>query len=226
MPTKKPPVTTPLHLLQQLSQTLLVHLEEACSQALQDAEKALAKLEKRRGRVQEKLHGARAKLQDAALAGKAKAQVRARKAVDELEPLLDELKMRQAETRDYIVRLRHDTLQALELAQGVAQVREAAARALVAPADRSESTPAPNAAARKPAAPRRAKSTPAAPAGEAPAKRTTARTPRPAAAAEQPAKPAAIRKPTAARRGRSSASASVDSVAASAPSAADEPGAS
>ncbi|MFD1692175.1 AlgP family protein [Azotobacter chroococcum] len=113
-----------MHLLQQLSQSLLVHLEEACTQALQDAEKALAKLEKQRSKVQEKLHEARAKLQDAALAGKAKAQVRGRKAVDELEPLLDELKARQAETRDYIVRLRHDTLQALELAQGVAQVRK------------------------------------------------------------------------------------------------------
>ncbi|MFD2406752.1 AlgP family protein [Azorhizophilus paspali] len=123
MPIKKSPVTTPLHLLQQLSQSLLVHLEEACSQTLQDAEKALAKLEKQRSKVQEKLHEARAKLQDAALAGKAKAQVRSRKAVDELEPLLDDLKARQAETRDYIVRLRHDTLQALELAQGVAQVR-------------------------------------------------------------------------------------------------------
>ncbi|MEE4464428.1 AlgP family protein, partial [Azotobacter chroococcum] len=199
MSTKKPPVTTPLHLLQQLSQNLLVHLEEACTQALQDAEKALAKLEKQRSKVQEKLHEARAKLQDAALAGKAKAQARGRKAVDELEPLLDELKARQAETRDYIVRLRHDTLEALELAQGIAQVREAAARTLMAPgtppAAQPQSKPAPKAAARKPAASRRTK--PAAAAGEAtaPAKRT----PRPAAAAEQPAKPAAPRKPAARR---------------------------
>ncbi|MDV7212206.1 AlgP family protein, partial [Azotobacter beijerinckii] len=162
MPAKKPPVTTPLHLLQQLSQNLLVHLEEACAEALQDAEKALAKLEKQRSKVQEKLHEARARLQDAALAGKAKAQAKGRKTVDELELLLDELKARQAETRDYIVRLRHDTLQALELAQEIARVREAAAQALAAPraavpAGKPKSQPAPKAAARKPAVTRAAR---------------------------------------------------------------------
>ena len=54
MSAKKKPVSTPLHLLQQLSGSLLEHLEEACSQALADAEKLLAKLEKQRGKAQEK----------------------------------------------------------------------------------------------------------------------------------------------------------------------------
>ncbi len=70
MSAKKKPVSTPLHLLQQLSGSLLEHLEDACSQALADAEKLLAKLEKQRGKAQEKLHNGRLKLQDAAKAGK------------------------------------------------------------------------------------------------------------------------------------------------------------
>ena len=48
MSAKKKPVSTPLHLLQQLSGSLLDHLEDACTQALADAEKLLAKLEKQR----------------------------------------------------------------------------------------------------------------------------------------------------------------------------------
>ena len=71
MSATKKPVNTPLHLLQQLSSSLLEHLENACSTALADAEKLLAKLEKQRGKAQEKLHKSRTKLQDAATAGKA-----------------------------------------------------------------------------------------------------------------------------------------------------------
>ena len=59
MSAKQKPVNTPLHLLQQLSGSLLEHLESACSQALADAEKLLAKLEKQRGKAQEKLHKSR-----------------------------------------------------------------------------------------------------------------------------------------------------------------------
>ena len=81
MSAKQKPVNTPLHLLQQLSGSLLEHLESACSQALADAEKLLAKLEKQRGKAQEKLHKSRTKLQDAATAGKSKAQAKAKGAV-------------------------------------------------------------------------------------------------------------------------------------------------
>ncbi len=76
MSAKKKPVNTPLHLLQQLSGSLLEHLEDACSQALADAEKLLAKLEKQRGKAQEKLHNSRIKLQDAATAGKSRHRAR------------------------------------------------------------------------------------------------------------------------------------------------------
>lgn len=79
MPTNnKKSVSTPLHLLQQLSHSLLEHLEKACTQALVDAEELLTKLEKQRVKAQEKLHDARSKLQDAAKAGKAKAQEKPR----------------------------------------------------------------------------------------------------------------------------------------------------
>ena len=94
MSANKKSVNTPLHLLQQLSGSLLEHLESACSQALADAEKLLAKLEKQRGKAQEKLHKAREKLQEAAHAGKSKAQAKAKSSVKELEQLLDSFKDR------------------------------------------------------------------------------------------------------------------------------------
>ena len=128
MSANKKPVNTPLHLLQQLSGSLLEHLENACSQALADAEKLLAKLEKQRGKAQEKLHKSRLKLQDAAAAGKAKAQDKAKSAVGELEKLLNSLKDHQTETRTYIAQLKRDAQESLKLAQGVGKVREAAAK--------------------------------------------------------------------------------------------------
>ncbi|MCF5775590.1 transcriptional regulator, partial [Pseudomonas poae] len=130
MSAKQKPVNTPLHLLQQLSGSLLEHLESACAQALADAEKLLAKLEKQRGKAQEKLHKSRTKLQDAATAGKSKAQAKAKDAVKELEDLLDALKDRQAETRTYISQLKKDAQESLKLAQGVGRVKEAVAKAL------------------------------------------------------------------------------------------------
>ena len=130
MSASKKPVSTPLHLLHQLSGSLLEHLESACSQALADAEKLLAKLEKQRGKAQEKLHKSRLKLQDAAVAGKNKAQNKAKGAVGELETLLDSLKDRQSQTRLYIVQLKRDAQESLKLAQGVGKVQEAASKAL------------------------------------------------------------------------------------------------
>ncbi len=130
MSAKKKPVNTPLHLLQQLSGSLLEHLEDACSQALTDAEKLLAKLEKQRGKAQEKLHKSRTKLQDAATAGKAKAQTKAKDAVAELEELLDALKERQTETRTYILHLKRDAQESLKLAQGIGRVKEAVGKVL------------------------------------------------------------------------------------------------
>jgi len=65
MPAKKKALNTPLQLLQELSNSLLVHFDKACRQAVAEAESALAKLEKQRGKAQDKLLKARARLDEA-----------------------------------------------------------------------------------------------------------------------------------------------------------------
>lgn len=130
MSAKKKPVSTPLHLLQQLTGSLLEHFEQACTQALTDAEKILAKLEKQRVKVQEKLHKQRSKVEAAATAGKAKAQAKAKANGQVLEATLSELQRRQSETRQYIGELKNDIQASLALVQGVGKVREAAANAI------------------------------------------------------------------------------------------------
>ncbi|WP_052393452.1 AlgP family protein [Pseudomonas rhizosphaerae] len=180
MSANKKPVNTPLHLLQQLSGSLLEHLESACSQALADAEKLLAKLEKQRGKAQEKLHKSRTKVQDAAAAGKKKKQAKAHDSVAELEQVLDDLKDRQAETRAYIVELKRDAQDSLKLAAGVGRVQEAAGKAIEARSAKPKATTATG-----------SKSTSA-------ATRTPAKTATPGSAARAAAKPAAS-KPAASR---------------------------
>ncbi|MDP3848565.1 MAG: AlgP family protein [Pseudomonas sp.] len=132
MSAKKNAVTTPLHLLQNLSHSLLEHLENACAGALVDAEKLLAKLEKQRGKGQDLLHTARVKLQDAAVAGKAKSQAKSKLLIADLEALLDGLQERQAETRAYIAELKRDAQESLKLAQGIGKVKEAVSKVLSA----------------------------------------------------------------------------------------------
>jgi hypothetical protein len=130
MSAKKNVVSTPLHLLQNLSHSLLEHLETACTGALVDAEKLLAKLEKQRGKGQDLLHTARVKLQDAAVAGKAKSQAKSKVLIADLEALLDGLQERQAETRAYIAELKRDAQESLKLAQGIDKVKEAVTKVL------------------------------------------------------------------------------------------------
>lgn len=193
MSSKKKPVTTPLHLLQQLSHSLLEHLQDACSAAQADAEKLLAKLEKQRGKAQDKLHDARGKLEAAAAAGKQKAQGKARAAIDELETLLESLQQRQADTRHYILQLKRDAEDSLKLAQGVGKVRDAAAKALGA---REVAARQVSASAAKPAAKPRTARRPAASTSKAVSKAPAGQAaPRkPAASKAVVAKPAA-RKP-------------------------------
>ncbi|PYY70019.1 transcriptional regulator, partial [Pseudomonas jessenii] len=203
MSATKKPVNTPLHLLQQLSGSLLEHLETACSEALADAEKLLAKLEKQRGKAQEKLHKSRTKLQDAAASGKAKAQAKAKGAVGDLEELLDALKDRQSETRGYILQLKRDAQESLKLAQGVGRVQEAVGKALSLRAAKPAAAPAKKAAA-KPAA------------AKAPAKPAAAKPVAKTAAAKPAAKPAA-RKPAAASAAKPAAKTTAAKPAAARP---------
>ncbi|AHL74003.1 alginate regulatory protein [Stutzerimonas stutzeri] len=209
MPAKKNPVSTPLHLLQQLSHSLVVHLQKACGEAQRDAEVLLAQLEKQRGKTQEKIVKARAKLDDAGNAGKSKAQTKARAKLAELDDVLAVLQARQSETLSYLAELKRDAEQSLKLAQGVTQVEKAAAQALAS----REKPATPRAASKakagsntaKPAADVSAGSNIAS--GKAPvrAARSPARRARPdaakASAAEKPAeaKTPATKAPSAAR---------------------------
>ena len=197
MSAKKNPVSTPLHLLQHLSHSLLEHLENACSEALVDAEKMLAKLEKQRGKGQDLLHKARTKLQDAAVAGKAKAQAKAKDAIEELESLLDGLQERQAETRTYIAQLKRDAQESLKLAQGVGKVKEAAAKALDLRAAKSAAPAAKAAVKKAPVAKAPAAKAPAVKAAvaKAPAAKPAARKPAAKAVASKPAAKPAVKAP-------------------------------
>jgi hypothetical protein len=197
MSAKKNPVSTPLHLLQHLSHSLLEHLENACSEALVDAEKMLAKLEKQRGKGQDLLHKARTKLQDAAVAGKAKAQAKAKDAIEELESLLDGLQERQAETRTYIAQLKRDAQESLKLAQGVGKVKEAAAKALDLRAAKSAAPAAKAAVKKAPAVKAPAVKAPAVKAAvaKAPAAKPAARKPVAKAVASKPAAKPAVKAP-------------------------------
>jgi hypothetical protein len=179
MSAKKKPVTTPLHLLQQLTASLLEHFEDACTQALTDAEKILAKLEKQRAKVQQKLHKQRSRVEDAAAAGKAKAQAKARANVEALEGSLSDVQRLQGETRQYIGELKNDIQSGLALVQGVGKVREAVAQALDRRATTGKGTavPASGKPARKPptrpAVPRSGAGKPATPATDSAADSAT-----------------------------------------------------
>ena len=153
-----------------------------------DAEKLLAKLEKQRGKAQEKLHKSRLKLQDAATAGKAKAQAKAKEGVADLEELLDALKARQTETRTYILELKRDAQESLKLAQGVGRVKEAVGKSLSLRAAKPAAKAA--APAKAPAKVAAAKA-PAKTAAKAPAKAPV----KAAAAAAKPAAKTAAAKP-------------------------------
>ncbi|KHL70365.1 AlgP family protein, partial [Pseudomonas flexibilis] len=167
MAAKKNTVQTPLHLLQELSQSLLAHLEEACILAQADAEKLLLKLDRQRAKAQEKLEAARQALEKAAAAGKAGAQAKARARIEKLELLLDALKASDRDTRNYLVQLKADIQDSLRMAQQVGKAGEDAAQALAA---RQE--------APKAKAPRAVK-----PAEKAPVKKAPARAAKPKAAA-------------------------------------------
>lgn len=217
MPAKNKSVTTPLHLLEQLSYSLVEHLQKACEDAQKEPELLLAKLEKQRTKTQEKLVKARAKLDEAGAAGKAKAQAKARSKLAELDDMLALLQARQSETLSYLAELKRDAEKSLTLAQGVTKVGQAAAQAVAArdkasvptskaPARRSaratksgttaSSGPAATTRAVKPAAAPQAATVP--PAADKPAaskKPAASRSRAPAAAKSTPAKPAAVKKP-------------------------------
>ena len=151
MPAKKKSVYHPLHLLQQLSHSLIEHLDKACSQAIRTP-RARSPLQKQRGKAQDKLTKARAKLDEAGSTGKPKAQTKARARLGELEESLTLLQTRQSETLNYLAELKRDAEHSLKLAQGIRQVADAADQALQG---RQQPTKPAAARARRLASPRR-----------------------------------------------------------------------
>lgn len=129
MGKRKSTAVTPLHLLQQLTSTLLEHFEQACGQALADAEKILSKLEKKVSKVKAKLSKQHGRI-ESTVPGKSKAQAKARAKIAVQEEVLIELQIRTDETRRYLGELKHDIELSLTLAQGVGMVHEAACGAL------------------------------------------------------------------------------------------------
>ncbi|WP_376779888.1 AlgP family protein [Stutzerimonas nitrititolerans] len=201
MPAKKKTVSSPLHLLQQLSRSLVEHLEKACADAQKEAHGLLAKLEKQRGKTRDKLVRARAKLDEAGAAGKSKAQGKARARIDELDEALALLDVRQRETLAYLADLERDTQQSLKLAEGIRRVEEAAAQTVAAPA-KSASVAAPSRSRQRstPKTTSAQAATKAAGTTPAPAGRAAAAKPRATRSTTSKAEPATAAKPTAAKK--------------------------
>jgi len=203
MPAKKKALNTPLQLLQELSNSLLVHFDKACRQAVAEAESALAKLEKQRGKAQDKLLKARARLDEAGSAGKPKAQAKARNRIEELESSMALLQERQGEMLTYLAELKRDVATATGLARGIQEVETAvgAMQPAAAKADKAASPKATTTAAKRPAASAKAAAS------------------KPTSSARAPAKPAAAKRAP----GKAAASSAANSKAAPASTAKPKP---
>lgn len=127
-------IKTPLHLLYDLTGSLVSYFEEACIQVQQDAEKALTKLEKQRAKVQQKLITTQAKLEKAKERGKPKAKNKAKNSLSELETIYLQIQKQQAKILDYIALLKKDTTTSLELLKDITHVHERTKLILETPA--------------------------------------------------------------------------------------------
>lgn len=117
MPTKTTH-PSPLHLLRSLTEALLKHQEKACAKALVKAERKLARHETGVAEASEKLEAAR-KDGDPDL-------------LDKRQRRLDKARERRHQSSTYLERLRQQIDQSLVIAQGLAQVRQAAEQAIAA----------------------------------------------------------------------------------------------
>jgi chromosome segregation ATPase len=129
MASRKKTGSTPLQLLEELTTILMKHFEQACGQALADAEKMLSRLEKKRTKLETKLGKKRSRL-DTTPVGKRKKQTKLRATIKALQANLFEVQGRAEHTRQYIRDFKHDVQMSLALLQGVGQVREEASKML------------------------------------------------------------------------------------------------
>lgn len=150
-------VQTPLHLLQTLTRTLNEHLGEACQQAEQDARKALEKLNRQHGKLQEKLADAEEKLAARQINGNdAKSLEKSQTKLSALQQAMDEMQASRSAAEAYTRQLQSDIQQTLRIGKGLERIEGQATQAIekrgkpAAPA-RTRSRKPSNAAQRKPA---------------------------------------------------------------------------
>lgn len=210
-------LSSPLALLEELSHSLIAHLERACGEALLNSEKQLRKLDREQEKLQARIDKRLAKLEAAISAGgKAKARSKLTTEIAEMEKLLAELQQDRVALLGYIEQLRSEITRTLELGIGISDVGRAAGAAQK-PAARVAQSKAPKlpepvasapaaptaepAVAQQPAPRRRRAAKPAeaaAPRSDAPVSEQGAtsakpapsrrrRNPRPAASADKPA---------------------------------------
>lgn len=122
MKSSKKSVRTPLHLLHELSNSLITNLEQACISAQIEAEKALLKLDKRTKKILEKHLKAKEKLKCAVQANKTKSIKKAQNAIVELEASHIKLLQYQEDLQAYINQLKQDTTKSLDLAKPIKNV--------------------------------------------------------------------------------------------------------
>lgn len=151
------PVSSPLHLLQTLTRTLNEHLAEACSQAEQDAQKVLDKLQRQQEKLDLKLSQTQQKLSARETEQPEKPANKTRKKLSELEAAKVELHEARLKAESYIKQLGSDVRQTLRLAKGLERIDSQVGQAL-----EKRDNPAPAAAkprSRRPAAPRNTNNT-------------------------------------------------------------------
>lgn len=150
-------VQTPLHLLQTLTRTLNEHLVEACQQAEQDARKALEKLNRQHGKLQEKLADAGEKLTARQASGNdAKSLEKSQTKLSTLQQAMDQMQASRSAAEAYTRQLQSDIQQTLRIGKGLERIEGQASQAIekrgqpAAPA-RARSRKPNKAAQRKPA---------------------------------------------------------------------------
>ena len=144
-------VSNPLNLLQTLTRTLNEHLADACNQAEQDAQKALAKLLRQQEKLDLKLSQTKQKLSAREAEQPEKPANKTRKKLAELESAKVELHEARLRAESYIKQLSSDVRQTLRLAKGLERIDTQVGQALE---KRDNPKPAAKPRTRRPAAPR------------------------------------------------------------------------
>ncbi len=123
-------IGSPLALLQELSDSLITHLEQACGESLVNAEKQLRKLDRQLEKLQARLDKRLLRAEEAIAAGKLKVRSKLATEIAGMQELLAGLQQDHAALLVYIERLRGEITRTLELSAGIGEVARAAGDAL------------------------------------------------------------------------------------------------